>query len=128
MHVEFGLSGLAADLGRGELVRLVRGKIGGFTATRHLSPNHVIEFSDADPDRARCHSCMYAQHDLEGSAGGDFYLARGSYASDLLRTPDGWRIERLIRAPAGPRATPGPWRSPRTATRPGVLRPLAPGR
>jgi SnoaL-like domain len=96
VHVEFGLSGLVADLGRDELVSLVRGAIGGFTATQHLSPNHVIDFSDTDPDRARCHSYMYAQHYLEGSAAGDFYLARGSYASDLLRAPDGWRIERLI--------------------------------
>jgi len=39
---------------------------------------------------------MYAQHYLENFAGGDFYLLRGSYTSQLLRTPDGWRIESLV--------------------------------
>ncbi|MGH9289802.1 MAG: nuclear transport factor 2 family protein, partial [Acidimicrobiales bacterium] len=40
-------------------------------------------------------SYMYAQHYLEGSEGGDFFLLRGSYTNHMLRTPDGWRIERL---------------------------------
>jgi len=39
---------------------------------------------------------MYAQHLLRGSANGEFYLLRGSYANHMLRTPDGWRIERII--------------------------------
>jgi len=81
---------------RDDLVGLVRDSLSGFTATQHLSPNHVIEFSPTDPDRATCHSYMYAQHYLENSAGGDFYLLRGSYTSQLLRTPDGWRIEILV--------------------------------
>ena len=66
-----------------------------FAATQHLSPNHVIEFDENDPDRAVCYSYMYAQHLLEGSEGGEFYLLRGWYANHMLRTPDGWRIERL---------------------------------
>ena len=39
---------------------------------------------------------MYAQHLLRGSASGGFYLLRGSYTNHMLRTPDGWRIERII--------------------------------
>jgi hypothetical protein len=39
---------------------------------------------------------MYAQHLLEGAEGSKFYLLRGWYANHMLRTPDGWRIERLI--------------------------------
>jgi hypothetical protein len=39
---------------------------------------------------------MYAQHYLEESEGGDFYLARGSYANHLVRTPAGWRITSLV--------------------------------
>ncbi|GAA2208469.1 nuclear transport factor 2 family protein [Nonomuraea monospora] len=81
---------------RQEIVRGVREALDGFTATQHLSPNHVVEFDDDDPDRAVCHSYMYAQHLLEGAEGGDFYLLRGSYTNHLLRTPDGWRIERLV--------------------------------
>jgi hypothetical protein len=38
---------------------------------------------------------MYAQHYLEGSEGGDFFLLRGSYTNHLLRTSDGGRIESL---------------------------------
>lgn len=39
---------------------------------------------------------MYAQHLLRGSANGEFYLLHGSYTNHMLRTPDGWRIERII--------------------------------
>jgi len=38
---------------------------------------------------------MYAQHRLDGAAGGDFFLLRGSYTSHMRRTPDGWRIDSL---------------------------------
>jgi hypothetical protein len=96
VHVEFGLSGLTADLRRADLVELIRSALSGFAATQHLSPNHLIEFSAIDPDRAICQSAMYAQHYLENSQAGDFYLARGSYASHLVRTPAGWQIESLI--------------------------------
>ncbi len=42
---------------RADLVARVSAALNGFTATQHISPNHVIEF---------------------------------------VRTPDGWRIERII--------------------------------
>jgi hypothetical protein len=35
-----------------------RPSLNGFTATQHISPNHVIEFDASDPGRAICHSCM----------------------------------------------------------------------
>jgi hypothetical protein len=96
VHADYSESGMpAADFARDDLVGIVRGALSGFTATQHLSPNHVIEFDEHDPDRAICHSYMYAQHHLEGSAGGDFFLLRGSYTNHMLRTSDGWRIERL---------------------------------
>jgi hypothetical protein len=97
VHADYSGSGLpAADFARDDLVAIVRGALSGFTATQHLSPNHVIEFDDNDSDRAICFSYMYAQHYLEGSEGGDFFLLRGSYTNHMLRTSDGWRIERLI--------------------------------
>lgn len=97
VHTDFsGLGTPAGESAREDLVDRVRTAIGGFTATQHLSPNHVIEFDETDDDRAICHSYMYAQHYLEESKGGDFYLVRGSYTNHLRRTPDGWRIERLI--------------------------------
>jgi hypothetical protein len=81
---------------RADLVERIASALNGFTATQHLSTNHVIEFDDNDPDRAICHSSMYAQHLLEGAESGEFYLLRGSYTNHVLRTTDGWRIERLI--------------------------------
>jgi len=38
---------------------------------------------------------MYAQH-LEGPEGDDSFVLRGSYTNHMVRTSDGWRIERLI--------------------------------
>jgi hypothetical protein len=81
---------------RADLVARISTALNGFTATQHISPNHVIEFNASGPGRAICHSYMYAQHLLRGSGNGEFYLLRGSYTNHMLRTADGWRIERII--------------------------------
>lgn len=86
----------AGTVARADQVAGIAAAIGGFAHTQHLSPNHVIEFDDADLDHATCHSYLYAQHLLGGSANGDFYLLRGSYTNRVVRTGDGWRIEGLI--------------------------------
>jgi hypothetical protein len=86
----------SGELSRAELVERISTVLDEFTATQHISPNHVIEFDDEDPDRAVCHSYMYAQHLLHGAPGGEFYLLRGSYTNHMVRTPGGWRIERII--------------------------------
>lgn len=97
VHVDFSqLGSSAGEFARTDFVDSVRVPLSGFTATQHISPNHLVEFDEEDPDRAVCHSAMYAQHYLEDSPGGDFYLLRGSYTNHLVRTPDGWRTERLI--------------------------------
>jgi hypothetical protein len=97
VYADFSGGGVdAATISRADLVARVSTALDGFTTTQHISPNHVIELDAADPDRAVCHSYMYAQHLLRGSANGDFYLLRGSYTSHMLRTPQGWRIERII--------------------------------
>lgn len=96
VHIDFSEAGLpAADFPRDKFIGFARAGLEGFTARQHLSPNHVITFDDADPDRATCVSYMYAQHYLQDAVGGDFYLMRGWYTNHLLRTPEGWRIERL---------------------------------
>jgi hypothetical protein len=80
VRADFSASGKpAADYARDELVDMVRGALSGFTATQHLSPNHVIEFDGHDPDRAVCHSYM---------------------------TPDGWRIESLTQHVSWPEGNP----------------------
>ncbi|MGH3167539.1 MAG: nuclear transport factor 2 family protein [Trebonia sp.] len=96
-YTDFSELGSAAGSSpRGELVDRIASVLDGYTVTQHLSPNHLIEFDDADPDRAVCSSYMYAQHVRQGPAGGEFYLLRGWYANHVVRTPGGWRIERLI--------------------------------
>ncbi|WP_033341330.1 nuclear transport factor 2 family protein [Catenuloplanes japonicus] len=95
LHVDFSEAGMpAADLTREQFVDFSRAGLGGWTATQHLSPNHVITFDEADPDRAVCESAMYARHHMSDTDR-DFVM-RGAYTSHLVRTADGWRIERLI--------------------------------
>jgi hypothetical protein len=97
VYADFSGGGVpAATFSRADLVARISAVLNGFTVTQHLSPNHVIELDAADPDRAVCYSYMYAQHLLEGAGGGEFYLLRGSYTNHMLRTPEGWRIERII--------------------------------
>lgn len=38
---------------------------------------------------------MYAQHLLEASLAGTYYLLRARYSDGLIRTPDGWKIESI---------------------------------
>jgi len=97
VYADFSGGGVpAATVSRADLVERVSTALDGFTVTQHISPNHVVEFDPGDPDRATCYSYMYAQHLLRGSANGEFYLLRGSYTNHMLRTPEGWRIERII--------------------------------
>ena len=68
---------------RDDLVDIVRSAVSGYTATQHLSPNHVIDFDPEDPDRAICHSSMYAQHHLERSG-----LQLAHAGGPVRRSPD----------------------------------------
>ncbi|MEY2434039.1 MAG: hypothetical protein QOC92_3764 [Acidimicrobiaceae bacterium] len=97
VHADYSENGLpAADFARDELVGIVRDAVSGYSATQHLSPNHVIEFDDHDPHRAICTSYMYAQHHLDTPETSEFLLLRGSYTNHMVRTADGWRIARLV--------------------------------
>lgn len=96
VHIDFSEAGLpAADFERDTFVGFARAGLSGFDALQHLSPNHVIEFDAADPDRAVCHSALFAQHHIADAEGGDLYLMRGRYVNEMRRTADGWKIERL---------------------------------
>ncbi len=97
VYADFSAGGMpAATVSRDDLVGRISTALNGFTATQHISPNHVIELDPGDPDRAVCYSYMFAQHLLRGSGHGEYYLLRGSYTNHMLRTPGGWRIERII--------------------------------
>ena len=97
IYVDFSDGGMPAKLwDRSEFVDFSRRGLSGFEARQHLSPNHVIEFVENDPDRAICYSYMYAQHHLPNAPGGDFFLMRGAYTGEMVRTELGWLIERLV--------------------------------
>src|SRR6266576_863710 len=50
VHADYSENGLpAADFARDDLVAIVRAAVSGYTATQHVSPNHVIEFDDDNP-------------------------------------------------------------------------------
>jgi hypothetical protein len=96
VYADLDAGGMPAEtVARDVLVARIA-RVSGFTATQHISPNHIVEFNVSDPDRAICHSYMFAQHLLDGSENGDYYLLRGSYTNHMLRTADGWRIERIF--------------------------------
>ena len=97
VHVDYSENGVpAADFARDDLVALVRDALETYTATQHLSPNHIIEFDQRDPDRAICYSSMFAQHHSPSPEGDELFVLRGSYTNHMVRTARGWRIERLI--------------------------------
>lgn len=97
VHVDFSEAGLpAADFPRETFIAFAAQGLEGWDARQHISPNHRVVFDDTDPDRAICHSYMYAQHYLKGSANGGVYLMRGSYDNSMVRTDQGWKIERVV--------------------------------
>ncbi|MFE4755015.1 nuclear transport factor 2 family protein [Streptomyces mirabilis] len=67
--------------------------MGGFRATQHISPNHVITI---DGDTAEATAYMYAWHAVKDATGTDHtYTLRGSYDISMRRTKDGWRMNGL---------------------------------
>lgn len=83
-------------------VTKVRGTNGNFDATQHLSTNHVVTLQGVD--QATCVSYMQAQHWFSaprlaelGHADSDeprWCTLGGYYTNSLIRTAQGWRIQR----------------------------------
>ena len=69
----------------------VRAGLSGFSATQHISTNHVITI---DGDEATCVSYMQAQHYLPNAEGDNTLTLGGYYTNTLVRADDGWRIRR----------------------------------
>lgn len=67
--------------------RGVRAGLSGFDATQHTSANHVIRL---EGEGGHCTSQMQARHVLDGEC----YTLGGHYDNGLLRTSEGWRIDR----------------------------------
>ena len=96
VHADYSENGLAAaDFARDDLVDIVRSAVSGYTATQHLSANHVTDFDRDDPDRATCHSSMYARAPSRRSR-------RAADPARLVRQPPGPGCERLEDRPDSP--------------------------
>ena len=96
VHVDFSEAGMpAATFARDQFVGFARQGLEAWDARQHISPNHVVTLDENDADRALCVSYMYAQHYKKNAPNGEFYLMRGSYDNHMIRTRDGWKIERL---------------------------------
>jgi hypothetical protein len=81
-------------ISRQEFVELARQTVGGFEATHHLIPNHLVE---VDGDTAICRAYAHAWHTVPTAPGvADYCLVRGFYEFGLVRTNDGWRINRMV--------------------------------
>ena len=87
-------------MSREDLVQMIRETVSGFEATHHLIPNHLVTL---DGDRATCKAYANAWHTVPTERGvADYCLVRGYYEWGLTRTPDGWRINRIVITLAGP--------------------------
>ena len=95
-HVEAGAPAISCR----EFVELARQTVGGFEATHHLIPNHLVE---VDGDRAVCKAYAHAWHSVPTDRGvADYVLVRGFYEFGLVRTPNGWLIDRMVITFHGP--------------------------
>lgn len=81
-----------------EWVRDAKRLFAGFRATQHTSTNHVHELRG---DEATCTSNMQAEHfvvrepDDGLDDGKDRWTIGGYYINELVRTPIGWKLEKV---------------------------------
>jgi SnoaL-like domain len=62
-------------------------------ASQHIVANHQVTV-DGDRATARCY--FQAQHVRRSAQGSPNYIVAGRYQDQLVRTTDGWRIERRV--------------------------------
>ena len=60
--------------------------------TQHHSFNHEITF---DKDRAVCISSIFVMHHCPNSYGENLFNMHGYYTMSLVRSPEGWKIQKL---------------------------------
>jgi hypothetical protein len=78
-----------------DYVEILRGAFAPYTATHHAITGHVV---DIDGDSAKIHAHVRAEHWLpaEPAGGGPHcWLVVGFYDNEAVRTPDGWRLNRV---------------------------------
>ena len=62
-------------------------------ASQHIVANHQVTVNG---DRATQRCYFQAQHVRRGAHGSPNYIVAGRYQDELVRTTDGWRIERRV--------------------------------
>lgn len=78
--------------GRAGLAESVRGDLGVFARTHHLSANHAITI---DENTATSRSYVQAAHVKDVADDSDVAMLGGWYQCEYRRTPDGWRFTRV---------------------------------
>lgn len=78
--------------GRAGLAEHVRGNLGVFARTHHLSCNHAITI---DGDTATSRSYLQAVHVKSDEDDSDLAMLGGWYHCEYRRSPDGWRFTRV---------------------------------
>ena len=63
------------------------------TTTKHRIDVDEVRF--VEPDRASTRSHFTARHLLVGAPGGDEWILTGRYEHELVRTPGGWKVDRM---------------------------------
>ena len=83
-----GLPAMTVPLG--DYVEVLRASFAPFKATHHAITGHVV---DVDGDTAKIHAHVRAEHWLPDATGP--WLVVGFYDNEAVRTPDGWRLNRV---------------------------------
>jgi hypothetical protein len=83
-----------AEMKADEWMQRVRRIMSGLKATQHTSTNHVITFEGDQGNEATCISYLHALHYLPNEKGEDTMTMGGYYTNHLIRTPQGWKIDK----------------------------------
>ncbi len=76
-------------LNREEIVATCRRALSGLTCSQHIVTNFTATV-DGDTATSRCY--LHAQHNHLQAFGDPNFIVAGTYADELVRTAEGWRI------------------------------------
>ncbi|MCB2076905.1 MAG: nuclear transport factor 2 family protein [Novosphingobium sp.] len=93
---------LYAEISVDELVERAM-KLAAFDSTQHISSNHRHTIVG---DRATCVSYMQASHFLARDGESSHCILYGFYTNDLVRTGQGWKIDRYALTVTGQTGDP----------------------
>jgi ketosteroid isomerase-like protein len=73
------------------IIARVSGALGALDSSQHMISNHQV---GVDGDTATCRCYLQAQHVRRSAEGSPNYIVAGRYLDRLVRTAEGWRIQR----------------------------------